>query len=148
MARSERHEVVWRRWDAPLNEMTETYTFGNGWGVEVVTDLSMGVVDASSSVQLLEVAASGVCWAASTVPPAPSRQTAPMWFTDRGASPGVVNGEGLRRLCTLVAWLPARLELGTCAWFAGCGRRAVRTVTHPSLGDVPVCGECSEFANG
>jgi hypothetical protein len=31
-----------------------------------------------------------------------------------------------------------------CAWFAWCENEAVMTEPHPILGDVPICGRCSD----
>ncbi len=33
-----------------------------------------------------------------------------------------------------------------CEWFAGCGRPATGTTSHPVLGDVPTCDDCARFA--
>lgn len=33
-----------------------------------------------------------------------------------------------------------------CEWFLMCTREAVGTVSHPIIGDVPVCGPCMKFA--
>jgi hypothetical protein len=32
----------------------------------------------------------------------------------------------------------------SCQWFALCTRWAVTTQSHPTLGDVPICGRCRD----
>lgn len=142
------YEVVSRRWDAPNNEVTEMYVFGNGWGVEVVTNLENGVIDASSTVLLLLVADAGACWGASDdeVPPAPDDGGDAVWFTDQGESPDWLTPEGLRDLCAAVGSLPARVDLGGCQWFTMCGRDATHMEKHPAFpGGVPACDECASI---
>lgn len=34
-----------------------------------------------------------------------------------------------------------------CEWFARCTRKAVTTLRHPILGDVPICRECLDKYN-
>jgi hypothetical protein len=148
------YEVVSRRWDAANAEMTETYVFGNGWGMEVVTDVCKGITDASSSVRLLEVDPD---WVVTTnigqvppvdrVPPAPDEESAPFWFTERGESPDWLSMAGLADLCALVGRLPQRVrDLGGCEWFALCDRAATHMETHPAFpGGVPACDRCASI---
>ncbi len=35
-------------------------------------------------------------------------------------------------------------EAAPCMWFAMCLRDAVTTMSHPVMGDVPICGECND----
>lgn len=32
----------------------------------------------------------------------------------------------------------------TCQWFMMCNRKATTTMSHPILGDVPICKKCKE----
>lgn len=36
---------------------------------------------------------------------------------------------------------------GSCMWFLKCENQATTTQAHATLGDVPVCDSCHEFAN-
>lgn len=35
-------------------------------------------------------------------------------------------------------------DLGICQWFALCENQATHTMTHPILGEVPICDRCQE----
>lgn len=146
------HEVASRRWDGPLNEMTETYTFANGWGLQVVTNLDNGVVEAAAFVRLIEVDHDwalapniGPVATGDAVPPAPDKWTEPFWFTKRGVSPDWLPLATLAKLCEKVAALPARpRHLGACEWFARCEQDATHLEPHPAFpGGVPACDRCS-----
>lgn len=146
------YEVVSRRWDSPLHEMIEAYVFTNGWAVEVVTNLSNGVVDASSSVRLLVHEPAGIFTVGQPVsdqhvPPAPDPESASVWFTDAGTTPDWLSLDGLRVLCAGVAALPAPVpDLGGCEWFAMCERDATHMEKHPAFpGGVPACDECASI---
>jgi hypothetical protein len=148
------YDVAARRWDGANIEMTEVYVYPNGWGVEVVTNLRGGAVDASSSVRLLAVDPDWVLTSnigevptGDAVPDEPDRGNSDIWFTERGESPDWLTPEGLRDLCALVGRLPARVvDLGECQWFALCDRAATHMEAHPAIpGGVPACDRCASI---
>jgi hypothetical protein len=148
------YEVAALSWDGPLHEMTEVYVFGNGWGLEVVTNLRKGVADASSSVCLLEVDPDWVLThhigqvpTGDAVPPEPDGKCSDIWFTERGQSPDWLSMAGLADLCVLVGRLPDRVvDLGGCEWFARCDRDATHMEAHPAIpGGVPACDRCASI---
>lgn len=143
------YDVAARRWDAANIEMTEVYVYGNGWGVEVVTNLRGGVVDASSSVRLFAVnpdwvLTSNIGQVPDTMPPAPDDGIESIWFTGQGRSPDWLTPDSLRDLCTAVGRLPQRvMDLGVCQWFALCDREATHLEAHPAFRNgVPACDRC------
>lgn len=40
-------------------------------------------------------------------------------------------------------YTPTSFEAWYCLWFARCTRYAVKLISHPTAGDVPICGECA-----
>lgn len=145
------YEVESRTWDGPNNDMTEVYTFSNGWGVEVVTDMSRGVVDSRSSARLIVIERGPVFTIGQPVSdphiPMTPDPSAGVWFTASGFSPGAMTPDQLRVLCGLVAQLtPPVLDLGGCEWFARCDRDATHLEAHPAFpGGVPACDRCASI---
>jgi hypothetical protein len=146
------YEVVSRRWDSPASEITETYVFPNGWGLEVVVDLSGGILDVAASARLLAVnpdwvLASNIGQVPEVIPPAPNEETQWLWFTERGQSPDWMTVRRLEELCREVASLPNRVvDLGGCEWFALCDRDATHLEAHPAFpGGVPACDRCASI---
>lgn len=45
----------------------------------------------------------------------------------------------------IVRRLDAEREPNRCAWFLECQREAYADVTHPTLGEVPICAEHLEW---
>lgn len=62
------------------------------------------------------------------------------WISSRTATRGDVTSPCYR--CNPDGTDPG---LGTCAWFAGCGRPATGSTSHPVLGSVPTCDRCAAF---
>ena len=146
------YEVVSRRWDSPASEITETYLFPNGWGLEVVVDLSRGILDVAASARLLQadpdgIFSSGTPATGDAVPPAPNEETVWLWFTEQGQSPDWMTLRRLEQLCREVASLPGRVvDLGGCEWFAKCDRAATHMEAHPAFpGGVPACDRCTSI---
>lgn len=143
-------ELVSRQWDASDEEMTHTYLFPNGWGLEVVVDLSRGILDVTASARLLAVHpdwvfTSNIGQVPEVIPPAPNEETRWMWFGKNGALPDSMTLERLEELCREVASLPNRVvDWGPCEWFAACDRPATHMEAHPAFpGGVPACDRCA-----